>query len=327
MRLAGQTKEVVSVQIKHVGIPIILHLGKLIVVKNLGVELLLGEPAKIDNEIVTIPHKQLVEVTNSKGVRIQLPYNTKRDSSDGKVFHCKSVCQELLYPKMSLKIKMPCHLSHVKSVAVTPKNSRKHKWLQPQVLDISNEGFINITNSSDETVLISKLEHFADATPCCEVDAIEQSNTTDGVNKTYELGFKNIDHLLAQPPDNGDYLHEISIDPDNILSDEWKNKFASICKRFSHLITPKPGRYNGFFGRVDNSINFATQPPPSIKARLPKYSQDMLKILGEKMDKLEKWGVLRKPEDIGVVPEFVLPSMLTPKNDGKEWRLVTNLLR
>ena len=46
--------------------------------------------------------------------------------------------------------------------------------------------------------------------------------------------------------------------------------------------------------------------------------------MGEKMDKLEEWGVLRKPEDIGVVPEFVLPSMLTPKNDGKEWRLVTD---
>ena len=170
MQLAGQTKEVVSVRIKHVGFPIVLHLGKLIVVKNLGVELLLGEPAKIDNEIVTIPHKQLVEVTNMKGARIKLPYITKEESSDGKVFRCKSASQEVLYPKMSLKIKMPCHLGHVKFVAVTPKNPSKHKWLQPQVLEISNEGCINIVNSSDETVLISKLEHFADAMPCCEVN-------------------------------------------------------------------------------------------------------------------------------------------------------------
>ena len=42
------------------------------------------------------------------------------------------------------------------------------------------------------------------------------------------------------------------------------------------------------------------------------------------MDKLEDWGVLVRPEDIGVVPEFVVPSMLTPKPEKGEWRLVTD---
>ena len=64
---------------------------------------------------------------------------------------------------------------------------------------------------------------------------------------------------------------------------------------------------------MDNSINFTSVPPPTIRAHLPNYSYEMLKIMGEKMDKLEDWGVLVKPEDIGVVPEFVVPSMLTPK--------------
>ena len=50
----------------------------------------------------------------------------------------------------------------------------------------------------------------------------------------------------------------------------------------------------------------------------------MLNIMANKMDKLESWGVLRKPEDLGVVPEFVLPSMLTPKTEKGEWRLVTD---
>ena len=50
----------------------------------------------------------------------------------------------------------------------------------------------------------------------------------------------------------------------------------------------------------------------------------MLKILAEKMDNLEQWGVLRKPEDLGIVPEFIVPSMLTPKPESNEWRLVTD---
>ena len=47
-------------------------------------------------------------------------------------------------------------------------------------------------------------------------------------------------------------------------------------------------------------------------------------MLAEKMDKLESWGVLRKPEDLGVVPEFVVPSMLTPKVEQGQFRLVTD---
>ena len=50
----------------------------------------------------------------------------------------------------------------------------------------------------------------------------------------------------------------------------------------------------------------------------------MLKILGDKMDKLEEYGVLAKPDDVGVVPEFVVPSMLRPKEEPGEWRLVTD---
>ena len=46
--------------------------------------------------------------------------------------------------------------------------------------------------------------------------------------------------------------------------------------------------------------------------------------MGDKMDKLEEWGVMAKPEDVGIVPEFVLPSMLVPKPEDGEWRLVTD---
>ena len=48
-------------------------------------------------------------------------------------------------------------------------------------------------------------------------------------------------------------------------------------------------------------------------------------ILAEKMDSLRKMGVLATPEECGVVPEFMSPSMLVPKGPDSpgEWRLVT----
>ena len=56
---------------------------------------------------------------------------------------------------------------------------------------------------------------------------------------------------------------------------------------------------------------------------MPKYNDKMNHVLAEKMDQLEKWGVLAKPEDSGVVPLFVCPSMVVPKENG-DFRLVTD---
>ena len=42
----------------------------------------------------------------------------------------------------------------------------------------------------------------------------------------------------------------------------WKNKFKSICQDFRDIITPGPGKYNGFYACIDNSINFSSTPHP-----------------------------------------------------------------
>ena len=49
-----------------------------------------------------------------------------------------------------------------------------------------------------------------------------------------------------------------------------------------------------------------------------------LSQIGDLMDKLISYGVLARPEDIGVVPEVVSPSLITPKSEQGEWRLVTD---
>ena len=47
-------------------------------------------------------------------------------------------------------------------------------------------------------------------------------------------------------------------------------------------------------------------------------------ILADKMDRLESWGVLAKPENLGVTVDFVSPSMLVPKPEKGEYRVVTD---
>jgi hypothetical protein len=65
----------------------------------------------------------------------------------------------------------------------------------------------------------------------------------------------------------------------------------------------------------------SVEPPPQ-KARIPSYNRENLEELQDKMDQLEKNGVLAKPEDVGVIVEYVSPSFLIKKPSGG-YRLVT----
>ena len=42
------------------------------------------------------------------------------------------------------------------------------------------------------------------------------------------------------------------------------------------------------------------------------------------MDRLMDFGVLQTPESVGVTPEFLSPSLIVPKNEEGEFRLVTD---
>ena len=260
MQLTGQTQDDVIISVKHVGCPILLRLGKMVVVKNLGVDLLLGEPAKIDNQITTIPHKRLIEVKNVKGVKVKLPYGNVHKDDKKLVFHCKASESKVIYPTMGVQIKLPSEFKERNEVAVIPKDSLRHRWIQPQIIPVGHGGSITITNNKDDPCIVSRLEHFADVVPChaFSVNQKEIGNPvedikseTNSVSKVYDLGLNDLSHLIPTnqlpPNDEKDYIKEIVIDLDNILSEEWKKQFRSICIKFSHVITPRPGRYNGIY--------------------------------------------------------------------------------
>ena len=63
--------------------------------------------------------------------------------------------------------------------------------------------------------------------------------------------------------------------------------------------------------------------PPQRKGKVPQYSNDKLHELQAKCDELERLQVLRKPEDLGITPEYLNPSFLVKKPSGG-FRLVTS---
>ena len=69
------------------------NLTNCIVVENFGVDLLLGEPGKVDNKICTIPEKKSVETVNLFGEKVLVRYSSK--SERGLVF-CRATNSETL---------------------------------------------------------------------------------------------------------------------------------------------------------------------------------------------------------------------------------------
>ena len=120
------------------------------------------------------------------------------------------------------------------------------------------------------------------------------------------------------------FIQQISIDPDNVLAEQDRLRFANVHRQYKHVFTPQPGKYNGEFGYVENRIQFSSPPAPNTRTHVPNYSPSMNQLMAQKMDLLEEWGVLVSPEKVDVSVAFVSPSMLVPKTDSDDFRLVTD---
>ena len=57
--------------------------------------------------------------------------------------------------------------------------------------------------------------------------------------------------------------------------------------------------------------------PPQRKGRCPQYARDKLVELQQKFDDLERQGIFRRLEDIGIIVKYLNPSLLVKKTKGK----------
>ena len=317
-------------------------LGRCIVVQNLGVPILIGEPGKMDNRIRTVSHEKEIITETTSGKPVAIPYLTAENIRGiNKSFLLRSKENQYIFPKDSQTISLPQSYKEGSTVFIVPR--KNEDWITPTTKVVQNNS-VTISNDSDRIVQLKKNQHYADVFGSYqstfkavkgqtrapqEVESVESK-----ISKIYELDRENWDHFIQPDRPNIDtkvsYIEDVQVDPDNQLTNTWKQRFTNLCEEYTDIITPIPGRYNGHFGHVDNSLHFTSTPPATNRARLPTYSTDMLKIQANLMDKMEDWGVLVKPEKIGVVPAFVVPSMLVVKDkqgsreDPLNYRLVSD---
>ena len=62
-------------------------------------------------------------------------------------------------------------------------------------------------------------------------------------------------------------------------------------------------------GPLEGVVNMGPVRPPQRKGRMPQYARDKLEQLQTKFDELEAIGVFQRPEDLGIVADYLNPSL------------------
>ena len=290
-----------------------INLGFVWIIRGLGVACLIGEPGIANNNIICLPRKKIVLLAGNSDIH-HVPYLINKQQYS----LARAVETTTISPSCHIDYKLPPTMMNVSHVLITPRK-QSVTWLNPGIFEVSN-GCVKLVNSSPNIVNLKKSDHIADI----RSTSVFVNNLKLPVSKyKHEDGFQFKD--LAQSRQySKDYLAMLKVDPDGILSQMDRDLFHQLHRRYAHLFTPQPGKYNGAHGYVDNKLKFSTPPPPNARTYIPNYSPSMNKLLAEKMDLLEEWGVLSTPEAVGVSVDFVSPSMLVPKTDSKDFRMVTD---
>ena len=342
MELVGQTEEDFLVEVQMEQGKVVLDLGRVPVIRDLGCGMLLGEGAKADNKIVTYAHEKYVTITQGSKT-YTCPYYI-RTEADRKRFPLVKWVNEgenqelptdylllrvtenkMLSPGEAIEFELPERMITDTGVVVTPRRSAL-SWIKAGYRHVRDKR-IAIKNIGESSVKLSKNDHIADVRSCRQEVIAEVATNPDLLipepeNEMPDL-FQNIP--LVPIEDNfDDNLQKINMDPDKTLSEKTTRKLWEVIEDFKHLFTDKPGKYNGRRGQISNNLQFAGVPPSNDRIRTPKYSKEMTDELARRMSELEAQGVLCNPEDIGVEAKFVSPSFLVPKEEKGKFRLVTD---
>ena len=172
--------------------------------------------------------------------------------------------------------------------AIEPCDAARGAWPPPTVTPVV-DGYVRLLNDSRNPVQVRKNQHVA---------RIFSTNIIDSPRGPGACSFSplipNVTKLSRNKPDYDSTA--ISIDPDNLFSSAQRRKSCQLHASYDSVFD----RYNDASGRLRAKINMDAVKPPPMKCSLPQYERKNLVLLQNKMDELERQGVLAKPEDHGV---------------------------
>ena len=291
-----------------------------LVVKQLDVDVLAGNPFLVTNDIATRPAKNQVVIRGSEIVNYGPSCSGESTIRRTQAYVLRGPpASTVVLPGEYIEFHTPPQCDPDLEWAIEPRLDSKSNgdaqperaWPPPQVAP-SIDHKIRLTNATQDPITVPKHDHV------CQIRAITTPTSDSTVVHNPSQTSQPTPPSIDKP-----YSTHVCIDPDGILSDATKDKFRQANLAYDDVFRPSITKYNGASGKIESVVNMGPTLPPQRKGRVPQYNRNTLVELQDKCDNLETYGVLAKPEEVGVTVEYLNPSFLIRKPNGGS-RLVTS---
>ena len=318
LKVAGQTENSLQLQIHMDQGPVTIDLGKVVVIENLGTPILIGEPGIKDNKIFIVSYRELIGIDKEGDIFTSQYADSAKTQNDFQV--ARATSHSTLEPGESIQVRVVRPFLNTPHVILTPRSGID--WAGTS-FKVTGDGTYMVRNVSERTVSVRRKDPLMDVRsvvtvelPSAQVDIPEPHHDPPDIIQYSPLKEFHDDH--------DQHIKEIQVNDDGLLPPEIEMRIHALHRRYKTVFTPRPGKYNGACGIVDNSLDFTQLPAPNGKIHVPNYTPELNEELAKKMDQLLDWGVLMEPEKLGVRVKFCSPSMVVPKTEKGEYRLVTD---
>ena len=145
-----------------------LNLGICVVIENLGVDILIGQPAKIKHEIMTRPHLQRVSFKDINGLQHDMNTAYRHNKPWGEVV--RAISHATLYPGETFHYILKGPLKDKKRVMFSPREKLLQAGFEPKLLKVSKNSSIELVNCGVEMLNIRKNDHLGDIREAISLD-------------------------------------------------------------------------------------------------------------------------------------------------------------
>ena len=245
-----------------------------LVVDDLDVDVLAGNPFLITNDISLRPSKCQINIRDTETVHYE--YHKAPQSSVHTVRRAQSYVirtlsnASVLWPGEFIELDLPSDLGEDQSIAIEPHatdpKSARHKdpnaWPPPQIVDAVGTK-IRLLNATDQPQPIRRHEHICTA---------RHTSTAPPATSAVPCLSPPVVNCKNPRP----FSSTVSLDPDGLLTPTQRQAFAIVLHDFDTVFDPQITRYNGAAGPIEATVNIGPTQPPQRKGCVPQYSRNQL---------------------------------------------------
>ena len=290
-----------------------------LVVRQLDVDILAGNPFMVRNDIGVRPAKHQIEIGGTEIISYSSPSRHTRQPSVRRTqsFLLRNPNRTVVLPGEYVQFSTPSDADSDTLWALEPRldcpsnlpRKPEDAWPPPQQIQ-SVDHVVRISNMTDSPILLKSGEQL------CQVRHILPVETSTSPPTSSRAASPS--PAICKP-----FSPCVVVDPDGCLDQDTRDKFKALNLEFDDVFNPSISKYNGASGKIEAVVNIGPTLPPQRKGRLPQYNRNTLEELQDKFDELEAAGVFAKPEQVNVHVEYLNTSFLVKKPNGGS-RLVTS---